>query len=83
MSRIDFMEILKEQYAEEIHTVYVESKRGKTVDLPEFTIKLLKLFKCAKAEGMSEQDYFDLVQAEAPQVWSQISSQFTTDRRAA
>jgi hypothetical protein len=63
MNREDYLEGLREQYAEEIQEAYVECshERGKVTDVPTLKSRLLKLQKNAKVEGLVETEFADLV----------------------
>lgn len=69
MNRESFLETVKQQYAEEIHEAYIEHEHGLggKVDFPALNKQLKKLKASAKVEGLSAQDFDDLVQATLPE----------------
>lgn len=74
MNRDDYLFGLKERYAEEIYEAYLECehKSGREVDFPKLNEMLTKLNRSALVEGLSAEDFEELVRAELPDISSQL-----------
>ncbi len=81
MNRETFLDTVGKQYADEIHEAYVECAHGKEVDFKKLNVLLKKLMIHAKVDGLSAQEFIELVKTELPDAYSKVD--FTSDRRAA
>jgi len=70
MNREHFLEGLREQYTEEIHEAYRECMHegGKVVDFPGLAGRLARLQKNAQVEGLSCEEFRELVTSALPVV---------------
>jgi hypothetical protein len=75
MDRESFLETVKKQYAEEIQEAYVECEHddGRTVDYVQLNQKLRRLQTGARAQGLAEPDFQELVRMALPEVWDKLS----------
>lgn len=69
MNRESFLEAIRKQFTDEIHSVYLQCEHGKDVDYPQLTHLLSKLRDAAKREGLTYAEFEDLVKSELPGVW--------------
>lgn len=83
MSREDFLEVLREQFAEEIHEAYIECEHdgGAIIDMPALNKKLVRMVKAAKVQGFPESDFRELVRSTLPDLADQI--EILAERRKA
>lgn len=70
MDRDDFVEALREQYADEIHEAYIECEHenGKNIDFEKLNDSLAKLMKAANVDGLHDSDFKELVKSTLPEV---------------
>ena len=75
MDRESFLETVKKQYADEIHEAYVECEHddGRAVDFVQLNQRLRRLQASARAEGLGERDFQELVRSSRPEVWDKLS----------
>lgn len=67
MNREDFLDTIRKQYADEIHEAYIEcAHEAGNTDWSVLNGKLSKLMRSAKAEGLPNKDFVDLVQSTLP-----------------
>ena len=67
MDKESFVETLRVKYAEEIREAYLECQHNGKVDHTAFGPKLLTIMKQAKAEGLPETDFIDLMKSAVPE----------------
>ena len=73
MNRESFLETVLKSYAEQVREAFVECEHENgQVDFKTLNTKLMKLMKGAKAEGLSEQEYLQLVHGELTDVWDKL-----------
>jgi hypothetical protein len=75
MDRESFLETVKKQYADEIQEAYVECEHedGRAVDYAQLNQMLRRLQGSARAEGLLEKDFQDLVRTALPEIWEKLS----------
>jgi hypothetical protein len=62
MDRDDFLEQLRQQYADGIYEAYLECEHeGGVVDYPELRQKIDRISRSASVEGLSSKDFHELV----------------------
>jgi hypothetical protein len=67
MDREDFIEILKKQYADNIHEAYLECEHEKgSIDYPSLKAQIEKIAKSASVEGLRPGEYHELVHSVLP-----------------
>jgi hypothetical protein len=72
MNRESFLETVRQQFTDEIHSVFLRCEHGKDVDYPQLTHLLSKLRDAAKREGLAHSDFEDLVKSVLPEVWDHL-----------
>lgn len=68
MNKESFLEVVKQQYSEEIHAAFVEHEHGggNKIDLPGLNKRLQKLMANAKVEGLAAHEFEELARATLP-----------------
>ena len=74
MDRESFLETVRKQFADEIHETYLECEHGKKVDLKRLNTMLKKLMGAARAQGLPETEFWDLVKSTLPDHWEDIEA---------
>jgi hypothetical protein len=72
MDRESFLEAVRKQFADDIHEVYLECGKREGVDLPRLNGMLRKLMSGARAQGIAERDFIDLVRTTIPDHWQDL-----------
>lgn len=77
MNRESYLETVKKQFTDEIHSAYIHCQHegpnnSRLLDISALESKLQKLKRVAVAEGISENDFDDLIHAAIPE--SQVSA---------
>lgn len=74
MDREDFLETIKQQFADEIQEAYLECEHddGRKIDYPQLQAKLAKLMQHAKVEGLPHSEFEGLVYNLLPQIRGKI-----------
>ena len=74
MDRDDFLFALKERYAEEIYEAYLECEHddGKVIDFNQLNSMLAKLQRSAIVEGLTPEDFDELLRAELPDIHNKV-----------
>ncbi len=74
MDRESFLEAVRKQFADDIHEIYLECEHrgGQGIDLPRLNTLLRKLMTGARAQGIGERDFIDLVRTTLPDHWNDI-----------
>jgi len=69
MNKESFLEVVRQQYSEEIHEAYVEHSHGggSKIDIPGLNKRLLKLMANAKVDGLSAHEFEELARATLPE----------------
>ena len=69
MNKESFLEVVRQQYAEEIHAAYLEHEHGggKKIDVQGLNKCLQKLMANAKVEGLAPAEFEELVHATLPE----------------
>lgn len=68
MDREGFLDAVRQQYAEEIQEIYLECRQeqGRTVDFIQLNRRLQRLMRNAVVEGLTPEDFRDLVFSTLP-----------------
>ena len=67
MNKESFLEVVKQQYSDEIHAAYIECEHGHgKVDFKGLNERLQKLMANAKVEGLAPCDFEELARATLP-----------------
>lgn len=83
MNKESFLEVVRQQYSEEIHAAYVEhSHNAGKVDVQGLNRTLAKLMANAKVEGLAVHEFEELARATLPAEVAQIV-EFKTGKKAA
>jgi hypothetical protein len=89
MNRDDFLDTLRQQYAEDIREAYLECEHGadRPIDVKRLNGLLRKLQKDAKVDGLPGGEFDDLVRSTLPQIcdtlsWAPVAAA-ATGRKAA
>lgn len=83
MNKESFLEVVRQQYSEEIHAAYVEhSHASGKVDVQALNKRLHKLMANAKVEGLPTNEFEELARATLPAEVSQ-KVEFNTGKKAA
>jgi hypothetical protein len=71
MNREDFLETIRQQYADDIQEAYFESEHGyapNRVNVEELNSRLTQLLASAKVEGLTREEFEELARATLPDV---------------
>lgn len=63
MNRENFLDTVGKQYADEIHEAYLQCESGEVVDYKKLNVLLKKLMTHAKVDGLSTQEFVDIVKS--------------------
>ncbi len=67
MDKEGFLDIVRKQYAEDIHEAYIECAHEQgDVDFPALSERLTKLMKNARVDGLPQKEFEDLVHSTLP-----------------
>ena len=75
MNRENFIEALREQFAEEIHQAYLSCEDPESehrVDLAQLKEQVFKILKSAQIQGFPEEDFLDLLSTTLPDLWEHL-----------
>jgi hypothetical protein len=72
MDRESFLEAVRKQFVDDIHEVYLECEKHEGIDLPRLNRMLKKLMSGARAQGIAERDFIDLVRTTIPDHWNDL-----------
>lgn len=68
MTREEFTEVIRKQYAEKINSAYLECEhQAGHIDYPRLRQSLIALLKNARVEGLSQKEFHDLIESTLPE----------------
>ncbi|MDH4200484.1 MAG: hypothetical protein OEV66_08910 [Spirochaetia bacterium] len=73
MDKEDFQDGLIRQYTDEIREAYIECEHKDQFNLSEYKNKLISLQHSAKIEGLSGEDFWNLVEEQDPEAFSKLN----------
>ena len=74
MDKESFQENLVRQYVDEIREAYIECEHKEKFNLDEYKEKVNHLMHSAKVEGLSTENFWNLVEEQDPEVYSKIKA---------
>jgi len=72
MNSESFQENLARQYVDEIREAYIECEHKDKFNIEEYKDKLNHLLHAAKVEGLSAENFWNLVEEQDPDIYSKV-----------